>query len=219
MESGASCTRRLTTAESPSTYPKARDNVGRRMTIQWKRIPRGWWRIPLLIVLLLVMPCAGFGQEPSRSFEQLRGLVMAGDRVTVIDATGGAARGTVIRITDDELAVAVDGSARNWTPSGVRQIRRRTGDSVLNGTLIGGAIGVGIGSLSYLDNECREEAGCAAGLVFGAAICAGIGAAIDALIRADRIIYQGPAGSDTSRIHMMLVGGKGRAALQFKVRF
>ena len=172
----------------------------------------------MLIVLVVLTPCAGFGQEPSRSFEQLRGLVKAGDRVTVIDTAGGAATGTVIRITDDELTVEVDGSARNWTPSGVRQIRRGTGDSGLNGTLIGGAIGVGIGSLSYLDNECREEAGCAAGLVFGAAVCAGIGAVIDALIHADRAIYQGAAGSYTSRIRMTLVGGKGRAVLQFKVR-
>lgn len=178
----------------------------------------GWWRIPSLIVILVLTPCLAFGQEPARSFQQLKGLATAGDRVTVIDTAGAATTGTVIRVTDDELAVEVDGAARNWTPSRVRQIRRRRRDSVLNGALIGGAIGVGIGSLSYLDNECREEAGCATGLISGTAICAGIGAVIDAFIRADRVIYEAPAGSYTSRIRMTLVGGKGRAVLQFNVR-
>ena len=36
-------------------------------------MPRGWWRIPSLIVILVLTPCVGFGQEPSRSFEQLKG--------------------------------------------------------------------------------------------------------------------------------------------------
>jgi hypothetical protein len=53
----------------------------------------------------------------------------------------------------------------------------------------------------------------------GAAVCAGIGAVIDALIRADRVIYDGPAGAYTSRIRMRLVGGKQRAMVQFNVRF
>jgi hypothetical protein len=170
-------------------------------------------------VILVLTPCVGFGQEPSRSFEQLKGVVRAGDKVTVIDTGGAAATGTVIRITDNELALDVNGAARNWTRSEVHQIRRRTRDSVLNGALIGGAIGVGIGSLSYLDNECREESGCAAGVVFGVGVCAGIGAVIDALIRADRVIYDGQASAYTSRIRMRLVGGKGRAMVQFNVRF
>lgn len=122
-------------------------------------------------------------------------------------------------ITDDELALEADGSVRSWTPSQVRQIRRRMGDSVLNGALIGGAIGGGIGSLSYLDNECREEPGCIAGVLAGAAMCAGIGAVIDAFIRGDRVIYEAPAGSDTSRMRVTLGGGKGRAVLQLKMRF
>jgi hypothetical protein len=177
------------------------------------------WRIPCLIAILVLTPRNGFGQEPVRSFSQLTGLAAAGNRVTVIDTAGVASSGTVIRITDDELAVDVQGSRRTWTPSQVRQVRRRIRDSVLNGALIGGALGVGIGSLSYLDNECREKPGCASGLLMGAATFAGVGAVIDAFIHSERVIYEAPAGSPSPTIGLTLVGGKGRAALQFGVRF
>lgn len=189
------------------------------MTIESKRMWRGWWRVSAFIAILVLTPRVGFGQEPARSFAQLKRLATSGDRVTVIDTAGASAAGTVIRITDADLAVELDGSPRNRTPSQVRQVRRRMGDSVLNGMLIGAAVGAGTGSLSYLDNECREKSGCAAGLFMGTAIFAGIGAAIDALIRSDRVIYNAPTDSHISRTRVTVLAGKERAALQFIVRF
>jgi len=81
------------------------------------------------------------------------------------------------------------------------------------------AIGTALGSLNYLDDDCRGDAGCAAGLALGAAVCAGAGGLIDALIRPSHLIYE-RAPAAASRLVRPAVESQGwRAAVQFSVRF
>jgi hypothetical protein len=74
-----------------------------------------------------------------------------------------------------ELVLAVGGDLRRWRQADIRAIRVRGKDSIVNGILIGAAVGAALGSLNYLDNDCRGDAACAAGLALGAAVCAGAG--------------------------------------------
>ena len=58
-------------------------------------------------------------------------------------------------------------------------------DSLVNGALIGAAIGGGLTSLYFLDNECHDDPACCQAVAAYAGIGALVGMGIDALIHRD----------------------------------
>ena len=90
---------------------------------------------------------------------------------------------------------------------------------MVNGILIGAALGAALGSLNSLDNECRGDAACAAGLALGTAVCAGTGGLIDAFIRPTRLIYERAPAGVTWNIRPTFAPHEWRAAVQVSVRF
>ena len=146
-------------------------------------------------------------------------LVGPGDDLTVLDGSGTVTRGKLSAIAAEELLLDVGGAVRRWRETDVREIRFRMKDSILNGVLIGAAIGAALGSLYYLDNECRGDPACAAAVAQGAAVGAGTGWLIDAIIRPSRLIYERSPSLATRFIRPTFSGPTWRVGMQRSVRF
>ena len=116
-----------------------------------------------------------------------------GDKVTVTDVMGREMQGTIAELSSSSLALVVGATQTEIAEADVETISRR--DSRWNGTLWGLGAGGVLGAL--LDRGLVEEygrddisAGSSASFIATAAgIGAGIGFAVDAMIKGRRVIY------------------------------
>ena len=151
--------------------------------------------IPIVVVTLaLACPTPALAQGPARTLDQLGLIASKGDRVTVSSQTGTRVRGRILEVGPDQLVIDTGHTVRAWSADELHEVRRSSGDSILNGAIVGAAVGGGLTSLLYLDNECRGDPACAKAVIVYAAIGAAAGAGIDALIRASPLIYRGSGG-------------------------
>ena len=149
----------------------------------------------LPIALLLTFASSTFAQPgTAQSFEQLQVLVSVGNAVKVIDSEGNRVTGRIAAISDARLILNVKGTKRTLEERNVVEIRRRGGDSLANGAWWGFGVGAGIGTLG-LALWCGSERCSGSEVViipvYGA-LGAGVGVAIDALIRGERAVYRAP---------------------------
>jgi hypothetical protein len=173
----------------------------------------------VVVAMGLTCPASALAQPPTTTFDQLRLIVGKGDLVTVLDQTGTRSRGRIIDVRTDQLVIDTGGSARSWSADELREIRRRTKDSVLNGAIIGAAISGGLTSLAYLDNECRGDPVCAKAVVVYAVLGAAAGAGIDALIHANRLIYRKAGDRATWSVAPVLSIDTRRAGVQLSIGY
>lgn len=149
-------------------------------------------------VLLLPPPAAA--QTVVTSFTELPTVVKVGDTVDVTDAKGRTLRGRIGELSRSSLELTARKRAPDGTDSfvpvarfsdpDVRQIRLERRDSVLNGTLIGLAIGLGIAALPAAGIFCNPnyEDGATAGMCASfLGILGGIGAGAGVLVDAARV--------------------------------
>jgi hypothetical protein len=136
-------------------------------------------------------------QTPARSFEALKATIAPGERIIVVDRSGGETRGLVASISDLALTLSFDGEHRDFPEDAVGRIDRERRDPVSNGLLIGGGTGavLGFGMGRRLDSqpcrpgiECRQGAalGTMTGVMWGAAV----GWVVDALHHKREVIYR-----------------------------
>jgi len=123
-------------------------------------------------------------QTAARTFADLGGVVKVGQEITVTDASGVEVKGKITQLSPTSLSIAAGEATRTFTENEVRLIQQKRADSLLNGTLIGAGVGVGVplaiaGILCASDDEDCEWDGSAWAAV---AVYAGIGAAAGALI-------------------------------------
>jgi hypothetical protein len=158
----------------------------------------------VVAALLLLTPPALLAQGPARSFDQLGVLVPAGDKVIVTDRSGQEIKGRLVRLATEALTLEVDGQVTTLEQANVRLVRHRWNDPVLNGVLIGTAVGAGAGIAFVMawceeTHECENEAaGAGVWALIGGGIGAGIGALGDSTHRALRTVYEAPAGAGGS---------------------
>ena len=97
-------------------------------------------------------------------------------------------------------------------------MRLRKGDSLINGALIGAAMGGGLTSLLFLDNECRDDAACygAVAAYGGAGALAGL--AVDAMIHRTVVVYAAPPGTRQSFTATPIVARR-RAGVRLTIGF
>jgi hypothetical protein len=109
------------------------------------------------------------------------------------------------------------GQIRRLRTTDIRRVRVRHSDSVLNGALIGAGAAVGSGlflcSLTEPWENCRDDVG---PMVQVGAIGAGIGIAVDALIRGRTTIYEAPG---STRLHAAPIVARQAVGLRVSVRF
>lgn len=165
-------------------------------------------RSVLVAAVLALATTTTSAQTVVTSFSDLPTVVKSGDTVDVTDAKGRTLRGKIGELSPTSLELtarkrAPDGtepfqSIGRFSATDVRQIRLERRDSVLNGTLIGLAIGLGLAALPAAAVACNPnyEGGATAGecatfLTIMGGIGAGAGLAVDA-VRVERsmVYYQ-----------------------------
>jgi len=138
----------------------------------------------LAIVLAALIPAAGSAQEPeadpAATFSDLALRLPAQSFVIVTDQQGRRTTGRLIGIERDALSIRTD-RALSFRQSEVQQVQRKIPDRVLDGGLIGFAIGMAAPLIVCTSiSDSSETAGCALGSVaFGGLPGFAIGALID----------------------------------------
>jgi hypothetical protein len=171
--------------------------------------------------LLVIGIPATEGQEAAGSFEQLRSRVSVGDDVFVADVTGREVRGTVIDLSASSLALAVEADRMEFLEPDVETVSRR--DSRWNGTLWGLGAGAVLGTL--LDRTLVGEYGredisvgeSASFIATAAGLGAGIGFAVDALVRGRHVLYARPP-STTGMVSVLPVWRPARGGILVTLR-
>ena len=165
-----------------------------------------------LAVLIILIPKASPAQTVASSFEELPQVLKKGQNVVVIDAGGQRTKGRVADVSASSLVLMPD--ARTFAEAAVTEIRAT--DPVLNGALIGAAVGLGFAMWDYLIDP--SEPGNAA--VFAVAIGLGtaVGAGTDALVnRRGKILFASPR--QTRRLIISPILRKDRQGVLASVRF
>lgn len=141
-----------------------------------------------MLALSLTAPTHGQRAQPARNLAALSGL--SGETIYIEDRNGRETAARCLAANDREILISVGGVERRV---GVADIRRITvgGDSLTNGALIGGAIGIpwGImGCQGHRTSNCPLAV--YAGL--GVAIFGGVGAWIDSRRDSRKVVYLAP---------------------------
>ena len=118
--------------------------------------------------------------------------------------------------------LAIGSPVRAQTPQLPRLVQQastaRQSDSVLNGALIGAGVAVATGLFVCTRMEpwrnCRDDVG---PMLKMGAIGAGIGIAIDALIRGRKPVY--PSAQDSTRMHAAPIIGRDARGVQISLSF
>ena len=158
-------------------------------------------------------------QQPVASLDQLDSLRNSRATVTVTDTGGRQFRGTVERASPTQLSLRTGGETRQFGVADVRTVRVRREDSLINGALIGAAVGGGLTSLYFLDNECHDDPACYGAVAAYAGIGALTGLGIDALRHRSVVVYTAPASGTARRVVVAPVLGRGRTGLRMTIAF
>ena len=152
-----------------------------------------WFDSALLgVALALLSPAAATAQAIATSLPQLQGLGSA-RTVTLADRNGHEFRGTIAEVSESCLCLQMRREVRCFDAVDIDSVRVRKEDSLANGALIGAAVGSGLSSLIFLDNECRDDPSCYAGVAFYGGIGAAAGLIVDALIHRNLVVYTAPS--------------------------
>ena len=163
-------------------------------------------RATCLAAAVTLLPLSVSAQTVVTSFGELPAVVKTGDTVDVTDGKGRTIRGRIGELSRTSLELTArkresDGSdpfvpVGRFSEPDIRQIRLERRDSVLNGTLIGLAIGLGIAAFPAAGIFCNPNyedgatpAMCASFLGILGGIGAGAGVLVDAARVERRMVY------------------------------
>ena len=142
--------------------------------------------------LLALAATAAHAQPIATTLDALQQL---GSRrfVTITDGTGHEFRGTMTDVSGSRLCLQLRTGVRCFDAVDVDAVRVRKDDSLVNGALIGAAVGGGLTSLIFLDNECRTSPVCYGAVAFYSGVGAAAGLVVDALIHGSLKVYEAPS--------------------------
>jgi hypothetical protein len=157
--------------------------------------------VPLAVLLIAVLPALAAAQEPVKSFDQLNTRLKVGDTVWVTDAQGREIKGKIRDLSATSLLLDAGGSPQDLQATRVSTIRVQRSDSLMNGTLIGLAVGAVAGALVTVA-ICEGEGACAlGGAVLWGGAGAGVGLGIDAARKRKQVLaYRAPGASGGARL-------------------
>jgi hypothetical protein len=165
----------------------------------------------LVVAGFLASVAAASAQTSTTSFNALAGRVEVGQAIWLTDAAGREVHGRLERLSGDGLVLKTNG-LETFAAADVRRIRARGRDSLKNGTLIGLAIGGGMGTAwcigAIADDSGDIDAGveCAEGFTVFPGLGALVGLAVDALIPGEiRVVYEAPLSQGTPRASLTVV--------------
>ena len=169
--------------------------------------------LTVLSVCAVLAPCLAQAQTATSSFEELRRVLNNGQTVVVTDTAGRRTKGTVSDVsTAPPSIVLLAPQARTLAESTIAEIRAT--DSVRNGALIGGGVGVGLALWDYLIDP--SEPGNAAIFAVSIGLGTAIGAGIDALVKG-KVLYRSP--QQKRGVTISPIAGRNRRGVLLQVRF
>ena len=164
-----------------------------------------------LLVAVLATATAASAQESAASFDTLAERMRVGQLIWVTDTRGREVRGRLERLSSDGLVVRTNG-LEVFGAADVRRVRARDRDSLKNGTLVGLAIGGGLGTAwcigAIADDSGDINAGveCAEGFTVFPGLGALVGLLVDAAIPGKvRVVYQASPPQGTSGASLTIV--------------
>lgn len=176
------------------------------------------FRSSLLAVMIGLVCTSPAVAQQILSLKELKILGNTNTTITVTDRSGREVRGTVADASETLLSLRIAGAIRQLAVEDVRSVRVRKEDSLANGLLIGAAVGGGLTSLIFLDNECRDDPACFAAVAVYAGVGALAGVAIDALIHRDVVVYTAPPPS-AQRVFVAPFLARGRSGVRMTIAF
>ena len=169
----------------------------------------------LLGVALALLPASDARAQPvATSLQQLQSLRSA-RAVAVRDGNGHEFRGTIAEVSQSRLCLQIGHEVRCFDTMDVASMRVRKEDSLVNGALIGAALGAGFTSVMLLDNECRDDSSCHAAIAVYGGIGAAAGFIVDALVHGSLVVYAAPSRNGP----VVSLGPMGRRGVRLKVMF
>jgi hypothetical protein len=157
-------------------------------------------RSGLLGSVIVLFWATADAQPVATSLAELEGLANAESKVTMTDTTGREFRGTFAEATESLLSIRIGNETRRFKAADVREVRVRKEDALANGALIGAAVGGGLTSLMFLDNECRDDPACYAAVAVYSGIGALVGLGVDALVHRSFVVYSAPSAGARLRL-------------------
>ena len=152
-----------------------------------------------LLITFLVMSAGihgmgrdlAFAQTPATTVCELPSRLTAGDRVIVTSTQQQTIKGTLQDLSSSSLRLLVDGHAHDVALQNVWRVERRSRDSLLNGVLIGAAVGATL-FLKYYSENALCQGGCqfTSGALGMIGIGAAAGAGVDALITRHEMVFE-----------------------------
>jgi hypothetical protein len=172
----------------------------------------------VLLVLAVGIPTTE-AQEVAHSLGQLRQLVRVGDKVIVTDGQGRETQGSIAEISSSSLGLIVNGARTDFSATDLDTVGRR--DSRWTGTLWGLVVGAALGiwfEKGLADEYGRDDIGYGSMVVPFAGLGAGLGFAVDAMIKGRRIVYT-RAGSSTNTATVAPVWNSRRKGMFVSLQF
>lgn len=175
-------------------------------------------RIALLIFVSAAGGPVASAETPQGATSHLGTALIQGRTVWITDAGGREEKTRIVGVSDGIVTASTGTGIRHFRTADIRRVRARYSDSVLNGALIGAGAAVASGLFLCTRTEpwenCRDDVG---PMFRIGAVGAGIGIAIDALIRGRRTIYEAGPGSTRLRLAPIVARHAGglRIALSF----
>jgi hypothetical protein len=155
--------------------------------------------IALFLLFLASFASAASAQTSPDGAQNLAATLTPEMTVWITDSEGREEKTRILGISGDVLTTAAGDDVRRFRTADVMRVRTRHSDSLWNGALIGAGAAVASGlfvcsSMEPWEN-CRDDVG---PMVRIGAVGAGIGIAIDALIRGRKTIYEAPGSTRLS---------------------
>jgi len=178
---------------------------------------------PLRAVALLILFSAATGSAASAETlqEAARNLdttLVPGTTVWITDSGGREEKSRIVGVSGGIIETTAGDQIRRFRTADVRRVRVRHSDPVINGALIGAGAAVASGlvlcRLSEPWENCRDDIG---PMLRIGAIGAGVGIAIDALIRGRKTIYEAAPG--TTRLRATPLVSRHAAGVRFSLGF
>jgi len=178
-------------------------------------------RLGTSLVLMVASMSAGTvrAQEVVSTFDELRPLQSANATVIVTDTNGQRFRGTIADASRTAVSLRMGSAIRQFAAANIRSIDVRRDDSLGNGTVIGAAVGGGLSSLIFLDNECHHDAACYTAVAVYTGIGALAGLGIDALIHRSVPVYKAPGPGAPPVVRIAPLVSAGRTGVRLTVAF
>jgi hypothetical protein len=175
-------------------------------------------RIALLLLFLSTRSIASpQTPQPADPNPHLEASLSAGMTVWITDTGGRVEKRQIVEVSGNVITTRAGNDVRHVRTSEIARVQVQHSDGLLNGALIGAGAGVATGLLLCTATEpwenCRDDVG---PMLRVGAIGAGIGIAIDALLRRRRTIYEAQR---SLRLHAAPIVGRSAAGVQVWLSF